>query len=671
MSIRSAGIAGLLILTVAGVSGCGNSGDAGSGSVTGPAPGAGTSAGVPPTAQCASPLAPQAVDYALTDDIPTDTDATANPSPTSTIAYTVLLPKRCAGDRFPLVLQSHGYGGNRLKTLAADGTLHPELPHFPSIDALVQALPYHGYVVISFDERGHGDSTNANARIIDPAAEVQDARRILDWAYDHGDQSFALHDDATGIAKDLRVGTIGYSYGGGFEMPLAALDARIDTIVPNGTWNDLLYSLLPGDGVKLSFDGLLCLLATTASTSAMPNTGVKNTPLVATLCNQVGVQGPTASTLRTRADLVAAMGRPTAMPRSATEAEINDFFYRHGTRYFETQQAAGKPWGFGETSARLRPLPALFLQGNRDTLFNLTEAYRNAAYFEAAGGDVRVLSTEGGHMNPLANQLEGPANCGKLSGVDTILAWFDARLKGMVSAGFDSIPPVCLSIADTPVSSTTATAYSDYNIAPAGLFLDAIPVGSLSGTGGVPAQRATLTAAVAAGATAPTFVPVATIAGGDKVLAGIPRVGKISVTAGTGAVQPAVAYVGVGIVRGGKTLLVDDEVTPFVAGDHTSNRGVNNTVIELPGVGEKLQDGDQVGLLFYASQVQYSAVISASNAPGATNIANTALGASIPPVTSAIDLSALNPPNPYNVTATQVELPILVPGQYPGSRLSQ
>ncbi|MFT5643710.1 MAG: ABC-2 type transport system ATP-binding protein [Janthinobacterium sp.] len=41
-------------------------------------------------------------------------------------------------------------------------------------------------------------------------------------------------------------------------------------MVPNGTWNNLLYSLLPGDGVKLSYNGLLCLLASTAKTSATP-----------------------------------------------------------------------------------------------------------------------------------------------------------------------------------------------------------------------------------------------------------------------------------------------------------------------------------------------------------------------------------------------------------------
>lgn len=641
---------------------------AGCGASSAPAGGS-TGGGGGSTTSCAAPTPAQAIDATITDDIPTDTDtaATIPPrtiSPTSTISFTMLLPARCPGDRFPLILQSHGYGGNRLKTLAANGDLSAlaSTPHFPSIDGLVQALPYHGYAVISYDERGHGDSYAAAARIIDPAAEVQDARRILDWAYDHAADYGFQTESGTGVAKDLRVGTIGYSYGGGFEMPLAALDGRIDTIVPNGTWNDLLYSLLPGDGVKLSFDGLLCLLATTASTSAMPNTGVNNTPIVAALCNSVGIQNPAAFTNRTRSELVAALGRPNTLPRTISEAEVDPFFYTHSARYFETQQAANQPWGFGESAARLRRVPALFLQGNRDVLFNLTEAYWNANYFGSTGADVRVLSTEGGHMNPLANQVEGPANCGSVIGVNAVLAWFDAKLKGQSSATYNAIPKLCISVADTVEGQPGGT--------PAGLKLDRFPVGSLSGTGAVQARVDSITADVGAPlSSTPVFMPVITISGADKVLAGAPKLGSVMVASTLALPKEAVAYVGVGIVRGGKTILVDDQLTPFVQGMHTNNRGVNNDTILLPAIGEKLQDGDQVGLLFYEQQVQYAAVLSAASFPNLSNVVNTALGVSIPPIGSAVDTSFLAAPNPYTVTITGVELPILIPGQYPGASL--
>lgn len=612
--------------------------------------------GTPVTPACSDPLQAVAIDRSLVIASPSDSDPSTDPTPTSTIYFTVLLPQRCPGVGYPLVLHSHGYGGSRLRALAADSSLPVDAPHFPAIEGLARALPYYGYAVISVDERGHGESAgNTNARIIDPALEVQDLRRILDWAYDNAAAFSFQTETGTGIDRDLKVGTLGVSYGGGFQMPLAALDPRIDAIVPNGTWNNLLYSLLPGDGVKLSFDGLLCLLARTGS--------VSNTPVVAALCNQVGIQNPLASSIRTRGDLVGALGSPLGQPRPVAADEVDPFFYSHSSRYFETQQAAGQPWGFGEVSATLRPVPALFIQGNRDVLFNLTEGERNRRYFAAAGGDVRLLSTEGGHMNPLANQVEGTANCGSVGGILSVLAWYDHWLKGRDSAAFDAIPRVCISVADTVAGQPGGT--------PAGLVLDTMPVGSQTGTGGVPARLDSGSVSIGSlSSSAPTFLPVTTIVGTGRVLAGVPRMSSIDVAAGV--LLPlceSIAFVGVGIRRNGALILVDDQVTPFVQGFHASNRGHGNSGIDLPAVGEQLQDGDEVGLLFFEQQVQYAAILSAASFPNLSNVVNIALGTAIPAIGSALDGSLLASPNPYDATVLGVELPILIPGTFPGSAL--
>lgn len=266
-------------------------------------------------------------------------------------------------------------------------------------------------------------------------------------------------------------------------------------------------------------------------------------------------------------------------------------------------------------------------------------------------------------MNPLANQVEGPANCGKIVGVTSILAWFDDKLKGVGSAAYDAIPRVCISVADTVAGQPGGT--------PAGLALAGFPVGSLSGAGALPTRMDTLTGTVAINDTSPVFVPITTIAGTGRVLAGVPRIATLNVARGQGAVQSAIAFVGIGIRRAGATILVDDEVTPFVEGDHSENRGVRNSGVLLPGVGEMLKDGDEVGLLLYQQQIQYAAVVSAASAPNAVNLVNTALHQAIPSVTSSIDASFIAVPNPYVFTATGVELPILIPGQYPGSSLSQ
>lgn len=623
-----------------------------------------------PGTTCASPLPVQAVDHTVTVPVASDFDPTASPrpTPTTTIGFTALLPRRCPGDSFPLVLQSHGYGGERLRSAAANGNLDATLPHFDAVDALARALPHLGYVVISYDERGHGASLPSqaphNARIIDPAAETQDAVALLDWAYDNPALSFVQQENGTGLAKDVRVGTLGYSYGGGFEMPLALLDARIDTLVPNGTWHNLVYSLVPGDAVKLGFNGLLCLFAVQGN--------VNNTPLVGNLCNQLGPANALAAvTLRTRADLVAAATAAGTSPRPVQdEDELLNFFYTHGTRWFDQPTRDGKTVGMRDTPAvtrpaTRRPVSALFVQGQRDVLFNLTEAYLNTVSFKAAGGDVRLLGTEGGHMNPFAGQREGSANCGGTVGIQAMRAWFDEKLKGQSSSTASAIAPVCLSVTATPAANTAPG-----NAALRAVHLQDVPVGSLGGTGAIAARASTLTASVAvASGSTPSFAPVVTVTQSGAVLAGIPRVGRVSISAGAGALSTPVAYVGVGIRRGGRLILVDDQVTPFArtappAGttdcpsgantDHCHNRGQGNDTILLPGVGEMLESGDEVGLLFYENQAQY-------------------LPFTVTPLSSTLVAGA---PNPYTATLTDVELPILLPcpnaaGCYPGSRLSQ
>lgn len=625
------------------------------GSTSAPSPSANTFAAVGPNDpvptpvgnNCANPSPPSVVNSSITDSIPSDLDPTSHPTPTTTIYFTVFLPKRCPGDTFPLVLQSAGFGGKRLTTLAANNSLHPSDPHFASIDELAEALPYYGYVVISFDERGLGESVPQNgggyARIIDPNAETQDARAILDWAYNNAATYNIETLPHSGIPNDLMVGTLGYSYGGGFQMPLALLDPRIKTIVPNGTWNDLLYSLIPGNGVKLSFDGLLCLLGTTGD--------VSNTPLVANLCNSVGIGDPLAQSLRTREELVASISAPTGQPRPIQPSEVTPFFFGHSTAAF---QQAGPA----------RALPALFLQGNRDVLFNLTEAYWNYSYFAASGADVRVMSTEGGHMNPLANQAEGTANCGSVIGVSSVLTWFNHYLRGAPASTLSSIPKVCISIAATQ---------GEPNVNPVGVSLPVFPVGSQSGTGAIPAVASTLVGSVNILSINPSFVPVLTVTQSGAALAGVPRIKQLVVTPGLGALSTVVAYVGVGILRGGSLITVNDQVTPFEQGTHTNNIGTNDSAVLLPAVGEQLQPYDQVGLVFYTQNVQYSAIVSASALPNLTNVVNEVLSTNVPPIASSLQplTQLLQPANPYTVVATDVELPIIVPGSFPGSALLQ
>lgn len=683
-------IAGCCIAVLLGLSACGDSSNKSTVATLIASPSALLTPVVPVVpVVCVTKLPRSAKDYVLEVKVPSDSDpAAANITPTTKISYSVLLPERCPGEVFPVVVQSHGYSGTRQKAIDADGKV-TKTTHFAQIDELTTTLPYKGYVVLSYDERGHGDSKPAKgggyARIIDPEAEVKDATAILDWMWDNsiaggnGAEKLPVmtEDKTTGIAKDIRLGSIGLSYGGGFQLPLAALDPRLDVIVPNGTWHNLLYSLIPGDATKNGFTSLLCLLASGATdTSSTEKPAVINTPLVATACNLLGPTNANANNIRTRADLVRAGADPSnpavngntgnqgQTSRAITEKEVVDFFFSHGMAFFKNLEQNAKPYAAGQAPFKLRPVPALFLQGNRDSLFNLTEGYLNYQYLKAAGGATRIISTEGGHMNPFAFQLEDSANCGAVDGPTAIYAWFDFHLKGIASAAYNAIPQVCISVADTPAASTRPAAL-------AAVTLTSFPVGSLTGTGALPALLASGMTAVTPQnvETSPAFVKVADITEDGFVLAGIPTLDSITVSAGTpGSAVTPVAYVGVGIRRGGSLILVDQQITPFVQGTHMNNRNFessDNIKVLLSGVGEQLKKDDQVGLVFYCTHVQYQSVISSSVASGGAGAGGQTNPApfSPPNATSCI--------NNYSASVTNAALPILKPGTYAGSALSK
>lgn len=589
------------------------------------------------------PLAPLSVN------LPSDSDSSVYPiTPNTNIYFTVMVPDGCPGQTFPVILNAPGWGLTRSKTAAKNGDFDTTSEMAISIQALITQLPWHGYVLISFDERGMGDSVpkegGGYARVIDPALETQDARALLDWAYDNASLFQIQTQPDSGIDKDIKVGTLGLSYGGGFQLPLAALDQRIDAAVPTMAWHDLAYSLVPGDAMKLSWIGILC---------GAGGTDMILTPVVENVCGISGPANANADQIRTLDDVIAAATAADAKPRPLTgKSELLDLFYSHGQNYLQDLQSQQQPWVsmtdgtlFANNltqASTLRPVPTLFLQGNRDVLFNLTQGYWNWKQWHDAGGDVRILSNEGGHINPLAGQqglTNATPDCGVYGAVPSAAAWFDYYLKGIDSSVFESIPTICISVANTQNIDRAK---------PVGVVLDQFPVGSLgSGTGALPAIADSLTADVPVGTTNPVFVPVVTLSDSNHVIAGVPTIGSLTVNADAGATQEVVAFVGVGILRNGTAFLVDDQVTGFAQGTHTTTHDAPDLMpseygIQLPAVGEQLQSGDQVGLLFYPSHPQYLPLAGSSNFV-----------------------------NPYNVQLSDVELPIFQPGVYPNSSLSQ
>lgn len=468
---------------------------------------------------------------------------------TTQIATTVYVPEHRAGAVYPLILHSHGWGGDRVT--AADATFDSSNFYSVAIDADVRKFWDEGYAVISFDERGFQDSAGA-VRVMDPEFETRDAIAILDWAEAHLD----LQRDASG---DPRVGTVGGSYGGGFQLLLAALDPRVDAITPSVTWHHLPDALAPYGVIKKMYAFGLCLTARAVAQRTFSQD-------LSDTCLQA------ADTPASKYD------------EDVDPALLHGFLGTHGMKHFQARH--NDP----ADAFRMRAVDALFIQGQRDILFPLNEALANYNFLNGLGGDVRLISHQHGHRvgSPFTVQPAlGATSCGTLDTLAATHAWFDAKLRGN-RAAIASLPKVCISLDNEQA-----------------VQLAAVPVGG-SQTVMVPA-----TTVVAAqnnfGGQAPSFIALgAPLAADGMVLAGIP-LASLSVTPLVPGVE-VVALVGIGVQSTGQTpRLIDDQVTPLRSSRTHSN-------VQLAGVGERLRAGDQVGVLFYGVYDEFDNV-SKSNYP--------------------------------------------------------
>lgn len=147
---------------------------------------------------------------------------------------TLQLPPR-TGERVPLVVVVHGYGGSKSSSASI-------------VDPLLQDR----YAVLRYSTRGFGDSWG-QVNMVDVHAEVADLRSMIGQVVDR--QNFLIDPAAVAVA--------GASYGGGHAW-LAALAptfttpkgniVRIRAVVPIAAWSDLLYSLVPNGRERESVD---------------------------------------------------------------------------------------------------------------------------------------------------------------------------------------------------------------------------------------------------------------------------------------------------------------------------------------------------------------------------------------------------------------------------------
>ena len=129
------------------------------------------------------------------------------------------------------LMATHGWGGSK-----------------ESIERYASLAADNGYALVVWDQRGFGEST-AEVGLSGPR-EVADVSALID---------FVTADDRieNGPDGEPRVGMLGASYAGGIQLNAAAVDDRIDALVPVIPWHDLTVSLVPNGVPKLGWTSLL------------------------------------------------------------------------------------------------------------------------------------------------------------------------------------------------------------------------------------------------------------------------------------------------------------------------------------------------------------------------------------------------------------------------------
>lgn len=303
------------------------------------------------------------------------------------IVGTLMLPEGASEDApVPVILYTHGWGGTRTTTVG--GT--------------AETLLDKGYAVFSWDARGFGDS-GGEANIDSVEFEVKDVQALMDYLAERPE----IQKDGPG---DARMGWIGGSYAGGIQLNTAGVDHRVDALIPEIAWGDLVRSLYPNEVIKRNWGVLLYGSgAATATGNGLDSPAGPQTGVYAPQIHQAFAEG-------------SALG-------AWSDATV-DWFASKSTLLRTPKITA----------------PTMLVQGTVDTLFPLEEAFDNYRILARNGVPVKLLTYCGGHTGNLVHPSVG-ANCpGGTTGYPEggegsifearRLAWLDRYVKGLkVSTG--------------------------------------------------------------------------------------------------------------------------------------------------------------------------------------------------------------------------------------------
>jgi ABC-2 type transport system ATP-binding protein len=342
------------------------------------------------------------------------------------IVYNLFEPLHPAAHSLYPILEGPGWGGA--------GETSPD-------EQLLAA----GYAEMTWDPRGFGQSGGV-AEVDSPGAEGRDVSALIDKvltgraeiAVDHGGYGRQPH-----YVNDRRrsntygepaVGMTGGSYGGGIQFATGAFDKRVKAIVPVITWNNLNYSLWPGNVIKLGWGELLYGAGFGEGAASHVQGDVQGAPAGGDGGMQTGGYDPNLHYAEVTG---ATLGYPD-----------HTMLAWYGQRSMAV-------YGAGP-AGHVPDVPTLLIQGTVDTLFNLNDAWSN--YVEIKGHypalPVKLITFCGGHVSCPTGPPPGGANYsdtassaspvapGESAGAYTenqTIAWFNHYLRGQGRS--DGMPP--------------------------------------------------------------------------------------------------------------------------------------------------------------------------------------------------------------------------------------
>ncbi|MGE4427453.1 MAG: CocE/NonD family hydrolase [Solirubrobacteraceae bacterium] len=279
------------------------------------------------------------------------------------------------------------------------------------------AMARRGYAVMNYSGLGWGKS-GCKISLDDPDTDGRAARQLvsflggartpgadpIDWIR----RDARGHDDRA-YDHDPRIGLFGGSYGGGFQYATVKDDARVDTIVPAITWNDLRYSLSPdnadlGDGVTPKSAGSVKTIWGVGFFSLGLVNGLQGLPVDA-LQRTLVCPGFTEQICLGAVPSVATGGATDGLAQVLEHASVASYV------------------------DRIR-IPTLLAQGQKDSLFNLNESLATYRALKRQGTPVKLIWHHWGHSGagPRPGEWDESYKTTTYEGT-AFLEWFDHYLK--------------------------------------------------------------------------------------------------------------------------------------------------------------------------------------------------------------------------------------------------